>query len=325
MSLATEEAMVWAYRLLLGREADDDGRRYFLDLINQRCLSTDELTRFFLDSPEFRAKHELDAINDIVEVNLTGYSMYVRTSDRDVGSAIAAKHQYEPHVLAALEELLRPGMTFVDVGANIGFFVAFAAHRVGPSGRVIAVEPLEKNLQLIYATIWRNRFDWVDVYPFAAGSESKLVAMATGSRSSNAEIREISLANGEERSAIFAPVRALDTLLPNLGRADVLMFDIEGFEPHAWKGFEHGIAKTRPIVFTEFHPRCLRSHGAVDPSDYLRHLLSYGREIKVLHQDGTRISCGSVEEVLREWQSVDSKRQNSGFAHIDLCVYPKPS
>jgi tRNA G37 N-methylase Trm5 len=36
---------------------------------------------------------------------------------------------------------LRPGMTFLDVGANVGYFTFLAARRVGPLGRVIAVEP----------------------------------------------------------------------------------------------------------------------------------------------------------------------------------------
>ena len=36
----------------------------------------------------------------------------------------------------------RPGDTVLDVGANIGIFSLWASERVGPSGRVVAVEPL---------------------------------------------------------------------------------------------------------------------------------------------------------------------------------------
>jgi protein-L-isoaspartate O-methyltransferase len=36
---------------------------------------------------------------------------------------------------------LAPGMTFIDVGANVGYFTALAARCVGPTGLVVALEP----------------------------------------------------------------------------------------------------------------------------------------------------------------------------------------
>jgi FkbM family methyltransferase len=47
----------------------------------------------------------------------------------------------EREELEALAGLLRPGDTFVDCGANIGLWSLTAAGLVGPTGRVIAVEP----------------------------------------------------------------------------------------------------------------------------------------------------------------------------------------
>src|SRR5260370_37638450 len=46
----------------------------------------------------------------------------------------------EPQVQKALMDHLRPGMTFYDVGANIGVFSLMAARLVGPEGRVISFE-----------------------------------------------------------------------------------------------------------------------------------------------------------------------------------------
>src|SRR6185436_6075060 len=48
---------------------------------------------------------------------------------------------FEPKETALATRWLRPGMTFVDVGANVGYFTLLAASRVGPSGRVHAIEP----------------------------------------------------------------------------------------------------------------------------------------------------------------------------------------
>ena len=46
----------------------------------------------------------------------------------------------EPEVQDALRRHLRPGMTFYDLGANIGFFSLLAARLVGEQGRVFAFE-----------------------------------------------------------------------------------------------------------------------------------------------------------------------------------------
>lgn len=48
---------------------------------------------------------------------------------------------YERDVTATLQQCLRPGMTFMDVGANIGYFTVLAAQAVGPGGHVYAFEP----------------------------------------------------------------------------------------------------------------------------------------------------------------------------------------
>ena len=44
-------------------------------------------------------------------------------------------------------------MTFVDVGANIGYFTLTAAKQVGVSGRVIAVECNPQNCELMYMSL----------------------------------------------------------------------------------------------------------------------------------------------------------------------------
>jgi FkbM family methyltransferase len=57
----------------------------------------------------------------------------------------------EPGLTAFLLALLRPGQTFVDVGAHFGFFTLLGAHLVGPSGRVHAFEPTPATHALLSA------------------------------------------------------------------------------------------------------------------------------------------------------------------------------
>jgi FkbM family methyltransferase len=53
---------------------------------------------------------------------------------------------YEPDVTAVIEKVLRPGDTFIDVGANAGIHTVAAARIVGLKGKVIAFEPGENVL-----------------------------------------------------------------------------------------------------------------------------------------------------------------------------------
>jgi len=72
-----------------------------------------------------------------------------------LGITLLRDGEYEPGMVAVLESRLKPGSVFVDVGANEGYLSVIAARLVGPSGRVLAVEPqrrlravLERNLSL---------------------------------------------------------------------------------------------------------------------------------------------------------------------------------
>lgn len=51
---------------------------------------------------------------------------------------------YERSELEFFQSVCRPGMTFLDVGANIGFYTALAAKRVGPSGKTSHSSPIPR-------------------------------------------------------------------------------------------------------------------------------------------------------------------------------------
>jgi FkbM family methyltransferase len=64
---------------------------------------------------------------------------------------------YEPETTRFLESQLSEGGAFVDVGANWGYYTCFAAHRVGPTGLVVAIEPHRGNYSRLQQTLSRNR------------------------------------------------------------------------------------------------------------------------------------------------------------------------
>ena len=301
------------YRLLLGREPDTAGLSAFTRLIGDKPLTPRELAGQFLQSKEFLHRSGTEP----VEVALDGYVVNVRPSDQAIGLHVMRHKRWEPNVTAALVERLHPGSRFLDVGANIGYFTAMAAHVVGAGGHVDAVEPMDKNLQLICATVMRNAFNNVSVHPFAASDESGVVRMSTGHGSSNGEIVQ----GGPPGVSTFAQTRRLDELFSTSAPFDVIKFDIEGHELRAWNGARRILEVSRPIVFTEFHPYCLRRNAGIDPAEYAAVLFGYG-VVTVLHLDGTRSPCPDSTNLMRLWEWEDCQLQTNGAAHLDLLVEP---
>ena len=280
----------YAYRVLPGRAPDAQRLQAFEKLVREHVLAPFDLARYFPGSNEFRARYS----SRLVEIDLGGYVLVIRSDDNDVGEVVASTRRWEPHVVSVLEDYMHEGRRFLDVGANIGYFTAFAAHQVGSSGRVVAIEPMDNNLQLIYSTIARNGFANVRVEPFAASDASGVVCMGTHGGFSNGEIvREWN--RGEQ--PLYAPTRCLDDLLSGESRFDVVKFDVEGHELHAWRGFSRTLERDRPILLTKFHPRCLTCNAGVEPEAYGAVLLQYGA-VTVLHSDGRRTPCRDLDVLM---------------------------
>lgn len=69
-----------------------------------------------------------------------GARLLCPTDDLSIAPELALTGSYDARFVSFLERHLRRGMTFVDVGANVGLFSILAAIRVGPGGRVFAFE-----------------------------------------------------------------------------------------------------------------------------------------------------------------------------------------
>lgn len=72
-----------------------------------------------------------------------------------VGTALCRDGRIEPDVTQVLLDHLRPGDTFLDVGAHYGYFSVIARRRVGPSGRVVAFEPGRATARLLRRNLAR--------------------------------------------------------------------------------------------------------------------------------------------------------------------------
>ncbi|RYD85056.1 MAG: FkbM family methyltransferase [Verrucomicrobiaceae bacterium] len=183
------------------------------------------------------------------EFVIAGNRMRIPVGDRN---AIYLSDEYEPEITAKLQQLLKPGMTFCDVGANMGVLTLFAARLVGPTGRVFAFEPFPKNAAVVRENVALNGFTNVTVVE-AAVSETNGEALLHLSEYCGSHC----LAENPGASAgKTLPVKTirLDSV-PGLDRIDVLKSDTEGTELAVLRGLgslqpSHIIVEANTYLFT---------------------------------------------------------------------------
>lgn len=201
-----------------------------------------------------------------------------------VVSGALAFHQYEPDELAFVAANLRPGMTILDVGANIGLYTALFADAVQSHGMVIALEPDPENFLFLERTIAANSFKNVKLVQAAAASGKGTMRLHTSSENrGDNRLYANELADG----GVDVAVVSLDELLPSMGvrELDFIKIDVQGFEAHVLAGLEQTIRRSPKLtILMEFWPDGLSRASSV-PLELLEQLESWDL---ALHELGSR-------------------------------------
>ncbi len=303
------------YRLLLLRNPDPVGHGAYADQVS-KGISVRNLVSYFVGCPEWieRRLYRADANTDLKLVQTQDFPLYVIESDPVVARELLATGAYEPHVHSRLRARLREGATFVDIGANVGFYSVSAAKVVGPSGRVIAIEPNPDNLRALVLNKMLNECPQVRILPFAASDEEglvslmKIVSIASTKRIEPDDLKYLS------GSSVVYSVR-LDDVLSREPRVDVIKCDVDGHDHLAMRGAQGVVERFHPTVVAELNPGTLRTFSRVEPEDYLGLFLREGYALTVLTRSGDAIDCGRSPE--RVFEVIDRTRADQVDLWLD--------
>jgi FkbM family methyltransferase len=220
-----------------------------------------------------------DPLEPIVEVETVVGPLLLPQGDRVITAVLRSSHVWEPPETRFLQMALRPGQTFVDVGAHVGYFSVLAAKRVGPNGAVIALEPETRNLDLLQRNVARNDCPNVVVLPFAAGSAPGWMSLVLVEHNRGAH----RLAPLGEADTLVSCVR-LDDVLP--GTVDVVKVDAQGYDHEVIDGMRRTLAANpRLVVIAELSVEELERRR-LDPADVLAGYESLGFAISILDPFG---------------------------------------
>jgi FkbM family methyltransferase len=151
--------------------------------------------------------------------------------------------------LCHLQQFLKPGHTFVDVGANVGVFTVKAAKEVGDKGLIVAVEPFIESAHRLAQNIRANRYRNVRVRNVCLGAKTEQARLYLNMGKPNS-FGLLPIDNADSVSVLSV---SLDDLArwEQLDRLDYLKIDAEGAEAAILDGGHATIERFRPIIQVE--------------------------------------------------------------------------
>ena len=239
------------------------------EALHQACRSVDES---FKDDPLKRV--ETDYRKNLVllqaEISIQLEEASTGTTFRLVGPAsdqsvfirvVHRQGRWEPDLARFVAGALSEGDTFMDVGANLGFFTALAAKRVGAWGKVLSFEAHPRTRHFLQRTIEENGIqERVCVHPIAVWNERKTLQFRDSDTSLGGNHV---VADNDASGSLSVKAHPLDAYLDfaELEKLKLIKMDIEGAEPQALLGMKTLLERTRVPIVTEFNPHCLKLLG----------------------------------------------------------------
>jgi FkbM family methyltransferase len=173
----------------------------------------------------------------------------------NLGVALARWGIYEEPLTRLLQALLHEGDTFVDLGANEGYFSVLAGTLIG-KGRVFAIEPQSRLQKVLKRNLELNNLRNVQVEPLAIadieGDVDLLLRPSTNSGASGL-IRHWRFGRAHER----VPATTLDRFFSDrrINRVRLLKVDCEGAETFVFRKADAVLAgNIIEYIVLDFHP-----------------------------------------------------------------------
>jgi FkbM family methyltransferase len=186
-----------------------------------------------------------------------------------------------------LKKLIRPGDYCADIGAHLGYFTLNLSRLVGPTGKVIAIEPMPPFHATLQEQLRRRHADNVTLYQVAMGGKGDYVEMGIPDTSGAKHFARARVIDANPHLHFSGSQKIknekADHLFGDLPRLDYVKCDVEGLEYEVFASMTATLEKHHPVLLCEFFDRDmrLRFYELVKPFGYLPYALEKGMLVPI--------------------------------------------
>jgi len=188
-----------------------------------------------------------------VTANIEGYKMRLNLDDGGISRCLYSQGAREMAFMGILKEIVKPGMTCLDLGANLGYATMYMAEGVGASGYVHAIEPDPRNLKLLKKNVALNKYgERCTVMHAAVSDVDKTIELWLSAHPNLNSVKEAE----HSLEKIEVPAISLATFFKDIAKPNVIKMDIEGHEVKVFEGgYEFFKEQSWPCaLLVEVHP-----------------------------------------------------------------------
>lgn len=214
-----------------------------------------------------------------LEKRIYNYRMCLDLQDRGISRTLILFGERELEHKAMLERVVKPGMTVLDIGANIGYYALMELKLIGENGTLIAVEPSPSNVELLKRNLALNGYHSIEVHNVAISDRSATRAFFMSAMSN------LNTFHDTGTGSLHLSGKTIDVTtmtVPEVAkgrRPDIIRMDVEGHEVEVINGLLPAVERGEmaPMIIFETH---LSRYGADhDMEQPLRRLFAQGYKV----------------------------------------------
>lgn len=197
------------------------------------------------------------------------HKMYLLRNDPGISRTLAKPDGYknrEKAFMTILREEVAPGMIALDIGANIGYATLIMALNVGGTGKVVAVEPVKKNFDVLVKNVELNGYENIECHNIALSNSSGSKTFYETKASNLGALNPAVKFSKKKKLPVLDASEFLETqgIYPNF-----IKMDIEGHEVEVLNSLCRWFSNPFPCkVLIEVHPTLYSSSAAMADALY---------------------------------------------------------
>lgn len=306
-----------AYKTLLGmafrRLKEDSPVTFLRRALRFLILTVDWLyVEVFMLAVPLKLKCQGQSAN--VKKQILGSEMYLDVKgDEGISRDLFVYGIREPFNVKAMQKEIKPGDIVVDIGANIGYYALLEARLVGKKGKVYAIEPVPKNIELLTKNIELNNYSNIEVFQMAIGSENKKDFIHISKLRNICSMAQQEIYRSTYTHKVPVQVITLDDFLKDKAYPDLVRMDVEGYEFEIIKGMKETLKVNNPLkLFVELHLDLLKDKA----KSFLKTLKGFGFEVKMVSNE----PVPSLQKSKLRWKitNILGKKIDAEYGYLNM-------